>query len=94
MHRIQRAALMIADMAVVSMDPLELERFNELNSFASQLHEVTTDAHEAFVDLETELKSLKNLVLGQRQLGLDRRQPKDFVLRFRNPDHLQAGRLR
>lgn len=53
------------------MDPLELERLNELNSFASQLHEVTTDAHEAFIDLEAELKSLKNLVLGQRQLGFE-----------------------
>jgi chemotaxis protein histidine kinase CheA len=53
------------------MDPLELERLNELNSFASQMHEVTTDAHEAFIDLETELKSLKNLVLGQRQLGFE-----------------------
>jgi chemotaxis protein histidine kinase CheA/ActR/RegA family two-component response regulator len=53
------------------MDPLELERLNELNSFASQLHELTTDAHEAFIDLETELKSLKNLVLGQRQLGFE-----------------------
>jgi Chemotaxis protein histidine kinase and related kinases len=53
------------------MDPLELERYNELNSFASQLHEVTTDAHEAFIDLESEVKSLKNLVLNQRQLGFD-----------------------
>ena len=53
------------------MDPLELERYNELNSFASQLHEVTTDAHEAFIDLEGEVKSLKNLVLNQRQLGFE-----------------------
>lgn len=53
------------------MDPLELERYNELNSFASQLYEVTTDAHEAFVDLEGEVKSLKNLVLDQRQLGFE-----------------------
>lgn len=53
------------------MDPLELERYNELNSFASQLHEVTTDAHEAFIDLEDEVKSLKNLVLNQRQLGFE-----------------------
>lgn len=53
------------------MDPLELERYNELNSFASQLHEVTTDAHEAFIDLEGEVRSLKNLVLNQRQLGFE-----------------------
>lgn len=53
------------------MDPLELERYNELNSFASQLHEVTTDAHEAFIDLEGEVRSLKNLVLSQRQLGFE-----------------------
>lgn len=53
------------------MDPLELERYNELNSFASQLYEVTTDAHEAFIDLEGEVKSLKNLVLNQRQLGFE-----------------------
>lgn len=53
------------------MDPLELERYNELNSFASQLHEVTTDAHEAFIDLEGEVRSLKNLVVNQRQLGFE-----------------------
>lgn len=62
------------------LDPLELERYNELNSFASQLHEVTTDAHEAFIDLEDEIKSLKNLVLNQRQLGFE---SQDLLLNIR-----------
>lgn len=53
------------------MDPLELERLNELNSFASRLHEVTTDAHEAVADLGDELKYLKGLVQHQRQLGFE-----------------------
>lgn len=53
------------------LDPLELERYNELNSFASQLHEVSTDAYEAVAHIQDDLKELKNLVLTQRQLGFE-----------------------
>ena len=53
------------------IDPLELERYNELNSFASQLHELTTDAFEAIAHVSGDLKDLKNAVLNQRQLGFE-----------------------
>lgn len=56
---------------ISDIDPLELERLNELNSFASQLREVTTDAYEAVADLDDELKFLKSLVQNQRQLGFE-----------------------
>lgn len=59
------------DTAPDDLDPLELERYNELNSFASHLREVTTDAHESISHLENELKSLKDLMLGQRQLAFE-----------------------
>jgi chemotaxis protein histidine kinase CheA len=49
------------------LDPLELERYNELHSFASQLQEVTTDAQEAIYYVESQLKELSNLVIEQRQ---------------------------
>lgn len=56
------------------IDPLELERYNELNSFASQLHELTTDAFEAIAHVSGDLKDLKNAVLNQRQLGFESQQ--------------------
>lgn len=57
--------------ATEEFDPLELERHNELNSFSSQLQEVTTDAYESIANIEDELKALKNLVLNQRQIGFE-----------------------
>lgn len=56
------------------IDPLELERYNELNSFASQLHEITTDAFEAIAHVSGDLKELKTAVLSQRQLGFETQQ--------------------
>ena len=53
------------------MDPLELERYNELHSFASRLQEVTTDAQEAVRDAEQALFELKGVVTDQRQLGFE-----------------------
>ncbi len=62
------------------MDPLEMERYNELNTFASQLREVTTDAHESIAHLDEDLKSLKNLTLVQRQNGFE---TQDLLLHIR-----------
>ncbi|HEY7773661.1 MAG TPA: response regulator [Marinagarivorans sp.] len=53
------------------MDPLELERYNELHSFSSRLQEVTTDAQEAVKDVDQSLLELKNIVSDQRQMGFD-----------------------
>ena len=53
------------------MDPLELERYNELHSFASRLQEVTTDAQEAVKDVDQSLLELKNIVTDQRQMGFE-----------------------
>ncbi len=49
------------------LDPLEMERYNELHSFSSQLQELTTDAHEAILSIENQLKDLANLVVEQRR---------------------------
>ena len=53
------------------MDPLELERYNELHSFASRLQEVTTDAKEAVKDVDQSLLELKGIVTDQRQMGFE-----------------------
>lgn len=53
------------------MDPLELERYHELHSFASRLQEVTTDAHEAVQGSNQSLIDLQTIISEQRQLGFE-----------------------
>ncbi|WP_394203179.1 hybrid sensor histidine kinase/response regulator [Marinagarivorans algicola] len=53
------------------MDPLELERYHELHSFASRLQEVTTDAHEAVQESNQSLMDLQTIIGEQRQLGFE-----------------------
>lgn len=55
----------------VDMDPLELERYNELHSFASRLQEVVTDAQEAVRDADSTMLDLKAIAEDQRQMGFD-----------------------
>lgn len=55
----------------VDMDPLELERYNELHSFASRLQEVVTDAQEAVRDADGTMLDLKAIAEDQRQMGFD-----------------------
>ena len=52
-----------------NMDPLEMERYHELHSFASRLQEVTTDAFETVQDTEQSLLNLQDVVTEQRRLG-------------------------
>lgn len=53
------------------IDPIELERYNELNTFSSELQEVTTDAFEAVSQIASELKDLKSTIITQRQNSFD-----------------------
>lgn len=72
-------------------DPLELERFSELNSFTSQLQEVTTDSQESIFHIEAQLKELTNLVIEQR---LRSSEAQNLLLQIRMlPAALIAPRL-
>ena len=62
------------------MDPLELERYNELHSFSHKLLELTTDSHEAMERMSDQIKTLKALMHGQQQLNRDNQQ---LVLQLR-----------
>lgn len=75
MERFAEHQSTLASAAAISasgeIDPIELERYNELHSFASELQEITTDAHESVAQMNEELQGLKNTVLEQRQFGFD-----------------------
>ncbi|PCK09577.1 MAG: hypothetical protein COA42_03460 [Alteromonadaceae bacterium] len=56
------------------LDPLEMERFNELDTFANQLSELTTDSYEAISGVEDQLKELSTLSISQKQFNSDNQQ--------------------
>ena len=56
------------------MDPLELERYNELHSFSHKMLELATDSHEAIERMAQQIKQLKSLAFGQQQLNKDSQQ--------------------
>ncbi len=63
-----------------ALDPLEMERYNELHSFSHKLLELATDSQEALERMSDQIKTLKTLVLGQQQLNKDNQQ---LVLQLR-----------
>lgn len=52
-------------------DSLELERYNEIHSFANELNEVVTDAYESLTHTLNDLRELKGIVQENRQLGFE-----------------------
>lgn len=56
------------------MDPLELERYNELHSFSHKLLELATDAQESLERMAQQVKSLRGIAFGQQQLNKDSQQ--------------------
>ncbi len=53
------------------MDPLEMERFNELHTFSQQLLELTTDSYEAVSHIEDQIRELSTIAHAQKQLNQD-----------------------
>src|SRR5690606_37319679 len=53
------------------LDPLEMERFNELHTFSQQLLELTTDSYEAVSHIENQIRELTTIAHAQKQLNQD-----------------------
>jgi len=53
------------------IDPLEMERFNELHTFSHRLSELTTDSYETINNIEQQIEELSGLTHSQRQLNND-----------------------
>lgn len=53
------------------MDPLEMERFNELHTFSQQLLELTTDSYEAVSHIENQIRELSTIAHAQKLLNQD-----------------------
>ncbi|VUD62020.1 Chemotaxis protein CheA [Thalassocella blandensis] len=53
------------------IDPLEMDRFNELHTFANQLLELTTDSYESISNIEQQIRELNTLNLQQKRLNDD-----------------------
>ena len=63
-----------------TFDPLELEEYNELHTTSNRIVESATDAHEINSDIETELKSLTELLFSQSNI---QQEIYDLVMRSR-----------
>lgn len=62
------------------LDPLELDRYNELHSFFHQLQEFTTDARDAIYDTQGELQALEEQTYQQQ---VTNRESQNLLLEMR-----------
>ena len=62
------------------MDPLEMERYSELHSFSHQLLELTTDSHEAVIQIDDQISTLQDLTYQQTLLN---RESQTLMLQMR-----------
>lgn len=53
------------------IDPLEMDRYNELHTFANQLLELTTDSYESIGSLSQQIRDLNTLNVQQQRLNDD-----------------------